>query len=60
MWLSATVQSTNCPGVQPVNRCKVSAEIVYRAARHEALSTAMIEDWLLIDGNWYLYQEIGE
>jgi hypothetical protein len=54
------VQNTNCPGVQPVNRCRVSAEIVYRAARHEALSTALIEDWLLIDGNWYLYQEIGD
>ena len=60
MWLSATVQSTSCPGVQPIKRCKVSAEIVYRPPRHEALSTALIEDWLLIDGNWYLYQEIGE
>ena len=60
MWLSATVQSASCPGVQLVNRCKVSAEIVYQPPRHETLSTALIEDWLLIDGNWYLYQEIGE
>ena len=60
MWLSATVQSASCPGVQPVNRCKVSAEIVYQPPRPETLSTALIEDWLLIDGNWYLYQEIGE
>ena len=60
MWLSATVQSASCPGVQPANRCQVVAEIVYKPPRHEVLSTALIEDWLLIDGNWYLYQKIGE
>ena len=60
MWQSATVQSASCPDVQPANRCQVVAEIVYKPPRHEVLSTALIEDWLLIDGNWYLYQKIGE
>ena len=60
MWLSATVQTVSCPEVQPLNRCQVTAEIVYTPPRHEALSTALIEDWLWIDGDWYVYQEIGE
>ena len=60
MWLSADVVKVECSGVDLVNRCKAVVEVVYKAARYETMTTNLSEDWLLVNGSWYLYQNLGE
>lgn len=60
MWLSATVSKVECRGGERIDRCKVAIEVLYKAARYEPTVTFLSEDWLLIDGDWYLYQKLGE
>ena len=60
MWLSAQVSKVTCSGKEQVDRCEVTVEVSYKAARHEPTTTFLVEDWLRINGKWYLYQNIAE
>lgn len=60
MWLSANVTKVQCSGTERIDRCKVFVEVLYKAMRYEPMTTSLSEDWLLIDGGWYLYQNLGE
>lgn len=60
MWISAKVTQVECSGADSAVRCQVALEVRYRAARFEPTTTFLSEDWLLIDGNWYLYQNLAE
>ncbi len=60
MWLSAQVTNVTCAGGEQADRCKVAIEVSYKAARFEPTTTFLAEHWLLIDNNWYLYQNLAE
>ena len=60
MWLSAQVSNVTCSGREQVDRCEVTVEVSYKAARYEPTTTFLVEDWLLIKGGWYLYQNMTE
>ena len=60
MWLSAVVTRVDCGGTVETDRCEATVKVNYKAARFEPTETYLKEDWLLIDGNWYLYQNFGE
>lgn len=60
MWRAASITSVNCEPPDTIDRCKVWLEVNYQAPGFEPVTTAIDEDWLLIDGEWYLYQKIGE
>lgn len=60
MWLSARVTDVRCADGEPVDRCKATVEVMYKAARFEPTTTFLAEHWLLIDNNWYLYQNLAE
>ena len=60
MWRTADIYSVSCEPSVVIDRCKVWLEVDYQAPGFEPVITAIAEDWLLIDGEWYLYQKIGE
>lgn len=60
MWLSAEVKSVKCTGDEQVDRCRVGVEVLYKAVRFDPTTTFLAEDWLLINNNWYLYQNLAE
>lgn len=60
MWLSAQVSDVTCSSREQVDRCEVTVKVSYKAARYEPTTTFLVEDWLLIKGNWYLYQKMTE
>ena len=60
MWLSAQVSNVTCSGREQVDRCQVSVVVSYKAARYEPTTTFLVEDWLLINGKWFLYQNMAE
>jgi hypothetical protein len=60
MWRTADIYSVSCEPSVVIDRCKVWLEVDYQAPGFEPVTTAIDEDWLLIDGEWYLYQKIGE
>ena len=60
MWRAANITSVNCKSSDTIDRCKVWLEVNYQAPGYEPVTTAIDEDWLLIDGEWFLYQKIGE
>ena len=60
MWISADVTKVECVAAEAVDRCKAVVEVVYRAVGYDPLTTILTEDWLLIGGQWYLYQNLSE
>ena len=60
MWRTADISSVSCEPSDVIDRCKVWLEVDYQAPGFEPVTTAIDEDWLLIDGEWYLNQKIGE
>ena len=60
MWRSADITRVDCEAAEPVERCKVWLDVNYQAPGFEPVTTALDENWLLIKGEWYLYQKIGE
>ena len=60
MWISANVTKAECAAAEAVDRCKAVVEVVYRAVGYDPLTTILTEDWLLIGGQWYLYQNLSE
>ena len=60
MWRTASITSVSCKPSETIDRCKVWLEVNYQAPGFEPVTTAIDEDWLLIGGEWYLYQKIGE
>ena len=60
MWISANVTKVECVAAELVDRCKTVVEVVYRAVGYDPLTTILTEDWLLIDGQWYIYQNLSE
>ena len=60
MWRTADISSVSCEPSDVIDRCTVWLEVDYQAPGFEPVTTAIDEDWLLIDGEWYLYQKIGE
>ena len=60
MWISANVTEAECAAAETVDRCKAVVEVLYRAVGYDPLTTILTEDWLLIGGQWYLYQNLSE
>lgn len=59
-WVSASVIEVRCDDGELVQKCQAFVEIIYDDPRFDPFPTTLGEDWLLIDGKWYLYQNIGE
>jgi hypothetical protein len=61
MWQSAEVQSVVCEGPSgDLDLCKVVMAVDYLAVKHGVNQTLLIEQWVLIDGQWYIYQDLGQ
>lgn len=60
MWISANVIKAECTAAELIDRCKAAVQVVYRAVGYDPLTTILTEDWILIDDNWYLYQNLSE
>lgn len=62
MWLTVDVTSARCEydneGV--TDSCKAFLQVTYIAAGHGEQTTLLEERWILIDGNWYLYQPLAD
>jgi len=61
MWLSAVVERVNCTPVQadtgPPERCEALLRVTYEAPGMGPMTTTLLEDWILTEGDWYLYQK---
>ena len=68
MWVSANITSVKCAepeGIDgPSTRCQVAMQVKYRFIAAGSPSginqTALFEDWIYTDGNWFLYQKLAE
>ncbi len=58
MWLSATVVKVECVDLTPSQRCEAVVSVNFKPARQAPTETHVRETWLLIDGEWYLYQQV--
>jgi len=58
MWLSTTVVKVECGDLAPVQRCEAVVRVSFRAPRQDVTDTHLRETWLLLDGEWYLYQPV--
>jgi hypothetical protein len=57
MWTDTSIGAVECTriGEAPVTACKVIALISYPAPRMEYIQTTEVtENWVLLDGRWYL------
>jgi hypothetical protein len=61
MWLSARVEEVVCRAgnadLGPPDRCQVLLRVTYTAPGMGLSETTLSEDWILTEGNWYLYQK---
>ena len=58
MWKEAEVHSVDCGDLEPPSRCDATIRVVFVAPRQMPLTTYLKEQWLLVDGDWYLYQKL--
>mgnify|MGYP001347117565 FL=1 len=58
MWLSATIVKVECDDLTPVQRCEAVMRVSFNAPRQDVADTHLRETWLLLDGEWYLYQQV--
>jgi hypothetical protein len=57
MWRAAEVSKVNCN--EAGNKCMVAIRVTFYARQFGEQTTSLREEWLLIGGNWYVYQDIG-
>ena len=57
MWTSASVTKVDCGDLEPAQRCEVAVKVVFTPPRMDTVHTFMFEQWLRLDGEWYLYQK---
>jgi len=58
MWKEAEVHRVDCGDLEPPSRCEATIRVVFVAPRQAAATTYLKEQWLLVDGDWYLYQKL--
>jgi hypothetical protein len=58
-WREAAVTNVDCPDTSP-GRCRATVRVRFRppGPRTSEITTHLFETWILVDGQWYLYQEI--
>ena len=61
MWLSAQVENVQCGApsadTNSPERCEALIRVTYHSRETGRLSTTLSEDWILTEGDWYLYQK---
>ena len=61
MWLSAQVENVQCGATladtNSPERCEALLRVTYQTRETGRLSTTLSEDWILTEGDWYLYQK---
>ena len=57
MWEDVIVRDVTCLPAESPNLCKLSMEVRFKAMRQEEQTTALFEDWVLMDGVWYFSQK---
>ena len=57
MWRAAEVSKITCN--EAATKCMVALRVTFYARQFGEQTTSLREEWLLIDGNWYVYQDIG-
>lgn len=60
MWMSASVHQVTCSGGEVSEVCKATVKVTYRRPPHAVTDTFLFEEWILIDGEWFIYQPLGE
>lgn len=60
MWMSANVHRVSCSGGEVSEVCKVTVKVTYRMPPHAVTDTFLFEEWILLDGEWFIYQPLGE
>lgn len=58
MWKEAEVHAVDCGDLEPPSRCEATIRVVFVAPRQQATTTYLKEQWLLVEGDWYLYQKL--
>ena len=60
MWTHAVVLNVRCDGSDTATRCKVAVKVEYVAVKVGGSSTVLREDWIFVDGNWFLHQNFSD
>ena len=60
MWTHADVLNVRCDGSDTATRCKVAVKVEYVAVKVGGSSTVLREDWIFVDGNWFLHQNFSD
>ena len=57
MWRSAQVRSVRC-FEESADKCRVALTVRYKAFGHDEIDAILNEEWVQVDGKWYLYQDL--
>ena len=61
MWREASVDSVDCgPSGADATLCDLNMRVTYSPVGFDDVTVNLQEQWILVNGAWYLYQQFGE